>query len=49
MGDLKYVDLEYVTGLRVGDSDGAGEGMDETAVDVLELVDGHVGVDLRAA
>ncbi len=49
VSNLKDIDLEDVAGLCAGDGDGASESVDEAAVDVLELVDRHGGVDLCAA
>ncbi len=39
VGDFEDVDLECVAGLRGVDGDWAGEGVDEAAVDLLELVE----------
>ena len=49
VADFEDVDLEYVARLRTADGDWAGERVDEAAVDVLELGDGHAGMHLRAA
>ena len=49
VGDVEDIDLENVAGLCSVDGYGTGERVDATAVDGLEMVNGHAGVDLIAA
>ncbi len=49
VGDAEDVDLEDVTVGGAMDGYGAGEGVDDAAVDGLEVVEGGGGGDLRAA